>query len=796
MGPTRLLIAGIIFALTIARAQTLPGTAPLTMEGDLSAQMIAGIDRFLERETLAAAAGRSGYWKVDTSGDRAAYEQSVQPNRDRLARILGVIDPRVPSVELEYIATATVPARVAETSLFTVYAVRWPVLDGLHAEGLLLQPKGRIIARVVALPDADQTPEVIAGLAPGLPAELQYARRLAENGCEVIVPTLVDRSDTFSGNPALNLSTNHPHREWIYRQSFVLGRNVGGYELQKIFAAVDWFTRRNREMPASIGVAGWGEGGLLALHSAALDRRIDATLVSGYFGPREQLWREPIYRNAFGLLNEFGDAEIARLIVPRALFIEHAFTPKVDGPPAARPRHSGAAPGRITPLDFARIREEYERARQLAGPHANSIRLHHGRDGGAIGPVAETTLLPFLQSLLAEFKGLRRAGDPPVELRPGFETIAGGMPALPAAVTARQERQVRGMERYTQWQLQFADRQRDEFLWKRVTPTNADTWHAAMDSYRDKAWHEMIGRYPTGTVPLNPRTRLLREAPTWTGYEVILDVLPEVYAWGYLLLPKGMKPGEKRSVVVTQHGVSGRPDSVISEDKTARAYATYQAYAVRLVERGFIVFAPHNPYTGDDAARVLQRKAQPIGKTIFSIIIAQHECILDFLSSRADVDSARIAFYGLSYGGQTAMRVPVIVERYAASICSGDFNEWTWKNASTDFSKSYMYNNAYERPEFRMGLTFGYAELAALMVPRPFMVERGHDDGVGIDEWVAYEYAKVRRLYDKLGISNRTEIEFFNGPHMIHGEGTFKFLHRHLNWPEPKETAASVPAAR
>ena len=28
------------------------------------------------------------------------------------------------------------------------------------------------------------------------------------------------------------------------------------------------------------------------------------------------------------------------------------------------------------------------------------------------------------------------------------------------------------------------------------------------------------------------------------------------------------------------------------------------------------------------------------------------------------------------------------------------------------------------------------------------------------------------------------EIEWFDGPHTINGVGTFKFLHRHLNWPE------------
>ncbi|MGH9172919.1 MAG: dienelactone hydrolase family protein, partial [Vicinamibacterales bacterium] len=120
------------------------------------------------------------------------------------------------------------------------------------------------------------------------------------------------------------------------------------------------------------------------------------------------------------------------------------------------------------------------------------------------------------------------------------------------------------------------------------------------------------------------------------------------------------------------------------------------------------------------------------------------------------------------------------------SICSGDFNEWTWKNVSVDFRGSYMFTGEYEMPEFNMGNTFVYAEMAALIAPRPFMVERGHDDGVAPDEWVAWEYAKVRRLYDKLGIGGKTEIEWFNGPHTINGQGTFEFLHRYLDWPAPQ----------
>jgi hypothetical protein len=64
------------------------------------------------------------------------------------------------------------------------------------------------------------------------------------------------------------------------------------------------------------------------------------------------------------------------------------------------------------------------------------------------------------------------------------------------------------------------------------------------------------------------------------------------------------------------------------------------------------------------------------------------------------------------------------------------------------------------------------------------MVERGHNDSVGQDEWVVAEYAKVRRLYDQLGIGDQTAIEFFNGVQTTNGVGTFEFLHKHLNWPK------------
>src|SRR5919197_769759 len=87
-----------------AAAQPLPGTQPLTAEGDLAAQMVAGIDKYLTRELAASVEKRKAFWKPDYSSPEA-YVKSVQPNRERLKKILGVVEPRLPVAELEYVAT-------------------------------------------------------------------------------------------------------------------------------------------------------------------------------------------------------------------------------------------------------------------------------------------------------------------------------------------------------------------------------------------------------------------------------------------------------------------------------------------------------------------------------------------------------------------------------------------------------------------------------------------------------------------------------------------------------------------
>jgi dienelactone hydrolase len=740
----------------------LHGTAPLTFDGDLAAQMVEDLDNYVSRATETAAEKRDTLWHRDYSS-HTAYTESVEPNRQRFRKQIGCLDERLPIDVLAYLGTTNSAAQIAKGENYTVSRVRWQVFDEAEGEGLLLEPSSdrQVSAQVIALPDADWTPEMLIGITDDLSPSAQFARRLAEAGCRVVIPLLINREDTYSGNPKIGAYTNQPHREFIYRMAYQMGRHIIGYEVQKVLSLVDWMS----SFDEPIGVIGYGEGGLIALYSAAVETRIQSTVVSGYFQSRQDVWREPIYRNVWGLLHEFGDAEIASLIAPRSLIIETSRGPEVAGPPPARDGRGGAAPGQLVSPPVESVEAEYNRARSVYHELdcENRINLTCPEDRL---PGSTETLTAFLANLGVENAHIDN------DLSLTLET------SEPYDYEARQQRQFMQLVNLTQRFLREAATRRQQFFWNKTDTSSLTKWEETCIDAKTYFWDEVIGRCPAPDVPANPRTRLIYDEPKWKGYEVVLDVWKDVFAYGILLLPNDLEPGEERPVVVCQHGLEGRPQDTADPN----IKSVYHSYAAQLANRGFITYAPQNPYIGQDAFRVIQRKANPIKWSLFSLIIRQHERTLDWLAEQPFVDENRIGFYGLSYGGKTAMRVPAVLERYACSICSADFNEWIVKNATFDSRYSYMFTGEYEMPEFDLGNTFNYAEMAGLIAPRPFMVERGHDDGVAPDEWVAHEFAVVRRLYVRLGIPEKTEIEFFNGGHQINSDKTFQFLHRHLNW--------------
>jgi len=720
-----------VLTMAAAAADTLPGTDLLPPRENTAAAMVGGIHRFLDRLAATTTADCEADWRAHAHDpDYAATKRAT------LRRQLGLTDTRTGG-------PITRGQQIGSLGPIPVHTASWPVFRSLRAEGLL---SGNGTDAVIILPDCGVSAEQSFGLAPGLPADHEDARLLAALPLRSLVMPRLDRR---SGAPMpLGRRTAFSRREVLWRAAFEMGRTVPGYEIQMVLAAADAL---RAEGVQRIALLGSGEGAWVALLAAAIDPRFSHIVADGAFGPNSQQWQWPIDRTVFGFQKEFTTAALAALISPQPLFIAHQRWPEVSLDDTA-----GGAPGRISRPGHEELAAEWQMLRKLAGPQTESPRIVPP----SRPPAAE------LAAALGH-KSLPPAPEP-----------AATVPAVPSSdPSSQQDRLFSALLEDTQQLMRTSPQSRADY-WKKADFSNAERFAASAAAYRSAFWNDIVGFLPPATVPPRPRSRRLLESPHFTSWEIELEVYPDVFAAGTFLIPGNLKAGESRPVVVCQHGLEGQPADVADP---ARDHPAYHAFAARLAEKGYLVFAPQNPYTGGTEFRQLCRKSWPLGLSLWSFIVRQHETILAWLQQQPHADPQRIAFYGLSYGGKTAMRIPALLPGYCLSICSADYNEWIWKTTDASSPFSYLHTREYDMAEWNLGHTFNYAELSWLIFPRPFMVERGHDDNVSCDEWVAWEYARTRRHYSRLGLASRTEIEFFNGPHTIHGVGTFQFLNRFLS---------------
>ena len=142
-----------------------------------------GASKFVESR-IKAANGKRRELKFD--------DQKRSALRTELQTILGVVENRLPP-RLERFGDEINPALIAESETVRVFQVRWPVFANVFGEGLFVQQKEKAVGLCVVVPDADQSPEQLLGLAEGLKPNEQVAARLAANGLDLLIPTIINR---------------------------------------------------------------------------------------------------------------------------------------------------------------------------------------------------------------------------------------------------------------------------------------------------------------------------------------------------------------------------------------------------------------------------------------------------------------------------------------------------------------------------------------------------------------------------------------------------------------------------
>src|SRR5262249_34242410 len=153
---------------------------------------------------------------------------------------------------------------------------------------------------------------------------------------------------------------------------------------------------------------------------------------------------------------------------------------------------------------------------------------------------------------------------------------------------------------------------------------------------------DFVGQFPVPDLPFNTKSRALSlaapqgdEAKTgvrgYVRYEITLDMFKELFAWGDLLLPKDLKPGERQPIALCHDADRDAARNARAGQDASGPLRGADLIASQLAAQRFVVFVVRGP-EGTAGFSQAQRKAQALGKSIDAILIAQTERIVDWLS--------------------------------------------------------------------------------------------------------------------------------------------------------------------
>lgn len=603
-----------------------------------------------------------------------------------------------------------------------------PMPGLLYARGLLVIPNGEDRRpAVVVCADADVWPERLLGLDGHHPPPRWLAELIARGAIVAVLQSVERLTDV----PLSSVLNGKGRRMILYRLGYPVGRSMPGLDVADALAAVEYLRTREDVAADRIAIAGAGQGGMTALFAAALDPRIRAAAVADYFGPHAGELGEPIDRRLSGQAICCGDAELAALIAPRPLV--------------------------IVAKDEAAMAGEYERARRLAEARKLAppvLKAEPSQDPLATAVTEIAAVLELPQASVPVGLPLGTISDVEIQVARNrhFEERLAAMRRLIAESEQR---------RTTRWGLENASPQRLPEL------------RAALVAEH----RNLVGEIATPAGPPQARTDLALSTPAYRAYRVLLDVTDGVEVYGNLLVP--VQTEGRRPAVVCQHGLSGTPEDVTGLGKTKDT--VYHEFGRKLAEQGYVVFAPlilhyHPPQWTNDQARL----ADAVGKMRVALAVAQTRRVVDFLQSLPFVDSEKIGYYGLSYGGYSALWIPPAEPRLKTVVVSGHFNDWRSKITSESIATSYLLHPDEDFYNWDVLNRLTHVELVLAISPRPVAIEWGRRDAVTPPEWLAYAWKQLAGLRDRLGLQETIVLAEFDGAHEIHGTETFAFLDRFL----------------
>jgi dienelactone hydrolase len=279
---------------------------------------------------------------------------------------------------------------------------------------------------------------------------------------------------------------------------------------------------------------------------------------------------------------------------------------------------------------------------------------------------------------------------------------------------------------------------------------------------------------------------------------VLIQTEPGVVMPVYVLVPGDLAPGEQRPAVIAPHGHSsggkfspaGRRDIPALVETIAEH--NYD-YGVQLVRQGVVVLCPDARGFGErrewplqgvgadlllsSSCAVLNHMAIPLGQTVTGMWAWDLMRLADYVGTRPDCDARRLGCAGLSGGGLQTLWFAALDERVCCAVVSGYF--YGYRDSLLKLGNNCSCNYVPHLWE-----TADMGDIAALIAPRPLLIETGSRDPLNGERGVANVEEQVtiaRQAYGLLGVTSRFEHDVFEGEHMWHGGQAVPWLIRWLD---------------
>ena len=309
--------------------------------------------------------------------------------------------------------------------------------------------------------------------------------------------------------------------------------------------------------------------------------------------------------------------------------------------------------------------------------------------------------------------------------------------------------------------------------------------------WQQRARQKLIGRlggFPATRAPLNAEVLETTDFGTYSRERIVFDTRRNLSALGYLLVPKrGARP-LPAVVCYSGHGrgladILGMADDGSQRAERGTSYA--KEYALQCVERGYVTFAVEQLAFGtrrDEAARnagPAENSCRPaacaallLGQTMAGWRVWDAMRAIDYLATRPEVDSSRVATLGASGGGTTSLLTGALDQRVKVAVVSAYFN--TFRDSIVTISHcpdNYIPGLLYDMEMH---------DLAGLVAPRRLFVESGRNDRIFPLAGSQRAAARAREIYHTFGVPDRMGYEIHEGAHEFHGVGAFEFLKQWL----------------